>query len=792
MQKILDEILPYVRKPSRYINQEVNSVKKDHKNVKVKFALVFPDTYEIGMSHVGIHLLYHILNRREDILCERVFSPGDDFESILIHRNIPLFSLESQTPLKAFDIVGFSLSYELAYTNVLNILKLCKIPFLSRQRDDEFPLIIAGGPVMFNPEPVADIFDAIVIGDGEEVVEELCDRVIECKTNGCCRESLLKSLDSINGVYVPSLFDTSYLGDGTIKIISHRFLQDKRVKKRIVKDLDTIHYPRKPLVPFTDIVHNRLTIEIFRGCNQGCRFCQAGMIYRPVRERGFEALCASIDENLRTTGYEEISLLSLNSGGYSHINALLQWVLSVYYKKRVVISLPSLRVDTLSAEIAKKIATIKRTGFTIAPEAGSQKLRDLINKRLTEEQILRTITKVFELGWNNLKLYFMIGLPKETDDDLSEIARLARKASNIAKKFKQSNTITVNISPFIPKPHTPFQWLSQQPLEVIEEKLNSLKNELKRRNIRVKWHSPYMSVIEGAFSRGDRRLNPLLINAFQRGCKFDAWSKHFHYELWQEAFSESGMDLNFYTFRERPYDEVLPWDHIDSLIDKRFLIKELEKAFAGVASPDCGKNECLDCGVCESPRVSSTHTIVEKQRDSIELDERHTGERYRYRVKYQKMDDMRFLSHLELSKVLQRAMFRANVPLHFSKGFHPLPKISFGYALALGVESAEEYFDMECSRKVHEDEVISSLNRQLPKGIKILTVKNIPIYSKGIIELKDTFVYTIPLDGLERDSLPKLMSNDEGDAKRKVVMNAIEKIKIKDDTMMEVTVKNLS
>ena len=594
--------LKKVQKPARYIGNEFNSVHKDNFSDLVSFAFCFPDVYEVGMSHLGMKILYHMMNERTDTVCERVFAPWVDMEEELRKNDIPLLSLESHIPVSEFDIVGFTLQYEMSYSNVINMLDLAKIPLKSADRGENDTFVCAGGPCAYNGEPLADIVDFFILGEGEEVNNEILDAYKEWKAENGTRLDFLIKISSIEGVYIPAFYDVEYNGDCTIKSIKpNRDGVPEKVKKRIIKNLDDAYVLDKMIVPFMDIVHDRMTLEIFRGCIRGCRFCQAGYLYRPVREHSTEKLLETAQKLIDSTGYEEMSLSSLSTSDFTCLHQLIDGLLEKTVDKRINLSLPSLRVDNFSMELMEKVQTVKKSGLTFAPEAGTQRLRDVINKNVLEEDLLRTSHIAFEGGYNRIKLYFMIGLPTETEEDVKGIAELAQKVIDvfysIPKEIRKgrSVTVTVSTSSFVPKPFTPFQWEPQNRIETLIEKQKLLKDSIKTKSISYNWHQSHVSFLEAVFAKGDRRLADVLIAAQQKGCKFDGWDEHFSYEKWLEAFSECGVDPEFYAYRKIDHSEILPWDHIDIGVRKEYLMKEHDRAYEGVTTPSC-REKCMGCG----------------------------------------------------------------------------------------------------------------------------------------------------------------------------------------------------
>ncbi|RKD33220.1 B12-binding domain-containing radical SAM protein [Thermohalobacter berrensis] len=604
-KKLLDKVLSKVEKPARYIGNEQNSIKKNINEVEVRFAFAFPDTYEVGMSHLGLHILYNLLNKKDDIYCERVFAPWIDMEEQIKKNNIPLYALESKDPIKEFDFIGFTLQYEMSYTNVINMLHLAQIPILSKDRKEEDPFIIAGGPCAYNPEPLADIIDFFIIGEAEELILEILNEYKKWKKEGKTKKAFLEKICKLEGVYVPSFYDVKYNEDNTIKeIVPKKEDYPRKIQKRIIENLDEAFFPEEVIIPYIETVHDRISLEVFRGCTRGCRFCQAGMIYRPVRERSIENLINLARKLVKATGHEEISLSSLSTGDYSKLEELVLKLMDEFKEKRIGLSLPSLRLDSLDISIIEEIQKVRKTGLTFAPEAGTQRLRDVINKGIEEEDLIKSVENAFNLGWSTVKLYFMLGLPTETMEDIEGIKDLAYKVKDLffdlpKGKRKGNLKITVSTSCFVPKPFTPFQWHPQDSIEAFNKKQKHLKDIIKDRKITYNYHDPELSFLEAVFARGDRRLSKVLIKAWEKGCRFDGWAELFKYQNWMEAFEETGIDPHFYANRKRDYDEVLPWDFIDVGVSKEYLIKENEKAQKGILTRDC-RLGCTGCGINQS------------------------------------------------------------------------------------------------------------------------------------------------------------------------------------------------
>ncbi len=602
MQRRIEPLLNKVEKPGRYIGGELHSVLKDPASAGTRFGFAFPDIYEIGMSFLGLQILYGVLNREEDIFCERIFAPADDMERLMREEGVPLFTLETKSPVRELDIVGFTLQYEMSFTNILNMLSLADIPFHAKQRGAGDPLIVAGGPCAFNPEPLADFIDVFMIGDGEDLIVELCRRHERWKASGASKEMLLKSLADLPGIYIPSFYSPVYREDGTLERLDKNWDEAPDVvEKAMIPRLEEAFFPEKTIVPFIEVVHDRSVVETFRGCTRGCRFCQAGMIYRPVRERSKEKLEHLARELLSSSGYEELSLLSLSTSDYSRFEELATELMNMCRENQVSLSLPSLRLDNFSFRVLQEIQRYKKSGLTFAPEAGSQRLRNVINKNITEEDIYGAVEQALELGWNSIKLYFMIGLPTETRADLDGIAEIARKilALNYALRGRRGGRfqVTVSVSNFVPKPHTPFQWFPQDSGAAFAEKHDYLRSQLKGiKGVVFHYHHAETSQIEAVLARGDRRASALLERAWALGCRFDGWSEHFKFPLWLQAFEDTGLSLEFYAGRERGYDERLPWDHIDPSVSREFLIRENKAALNEALTHDC-RLGCVGCGV---------------------------------------------------------------------------------------------------------------------------------------------------------------------------------------------------
>ena len=599
MKKEVEKLLQYVQKPARYTGGELNSVVKDDDKVDLRYAFCFPDTYEIGMSHLGMKILYGLVNEREDAWCERVFAPDTDMEELMRKNNVPLFALESGDYIKNFDMIGFTLQYELCYTNVLNMLDLAGLPVLAKEREELTPIIAVGGPCTCNPEPITDFVDIIFLGEGEESTNEVLDLLKECKKKGATkREFLLKAKD-ITGIYVPSFYEDKYNDDGTLQSLTPTNGAPAKVKKSIISDMNSVYYPKDFVVPFVNIVFDRATAEIFRGCIRGCRFCQAGFIYRPIREKSVETINKQSKALIASTGYDELSLCSLSTSDHSDVDNLLNSLIDWTVKDKINLSLPSLRVDNFSDELVDKLNKVRKSGLTFAPEAGTQRLRDVINKNVTEEEVLTTCNKAFDNGWTSVKLYFMMGLPTETMEDIEGIANLGMEVVHVFGKNPNTKgsgvQVSISCASFIPKPFTPFQWEPEDTMESLKAKQKHLLESIPSRKIKVSFHETPTSLLEGVLARGDRRLGKVIYSAFKKGCKFDSWDDKFNFDAWMQAFDENGIDPFFYTQRKREFSELLPWDHLDYGVSRKFLELENKRAHENKTTPHC-RIKCAGCG----------------------------------------------------------------------------------------------------------------------------------------------------------------------------------------------------
>lgn len=730
---VLDRLILSAQKPSRYAGGELNAVHKDLAKARVSWALAFPDTYEVGMSNVGFRLLYHALNERPDVACERVFMPWPDMEAALRAEGQPLFSIESRAPLRAFDVVGFTLQFELCYTTVLAMLELGGVALRSAERRRDDPLILGGGPCTYNPEPVADFFDAFVIGEGEEVVHEISDAVAAWKRGGAPRQDLLWLLAEIPGVYVPSLFRVDYAADGAIARYQPLKPGYESIVRRVIPDLNLVPQAEKPIVPFMQAVHDRLPLEIQRGCTRGCRFCQVGMITRPTRQRDPNEVRRIAEKGLEATGYEEVGFLSLSAGDYSCIDGVLEDFFDEFGPENVGISLPSLRTETMSERLTSQIKRVRKSGFTVAPEAATERMRRVINKGNAEQDLLHAVDTIFAAGWDLVKFYFMIGLPTERDEDVRAIVTLCAQALRRGKKLNPRAEINVGVSTFCPKPFTPFQWEPMISLEETQRKHAILRDEIRKlgrgyRDLHVKPHDAKQGALEGALALGDRRLATAVLHAYRKGQRLDGWTEHFRLQAWHDAFAEvereHGVGLAFFAHREKGEREVLPFDHIDCEVTKPYLWKARMAARQEAAVPDCayGEEICTACGACDYEVVD---TIVyhpeDYRRQPPREPPRLPEERTFLRLRYAKEGVAVALSHLETMTALLRAFRRAQLSIPHSRGFHPKPKVSFGPACPVGTESRAEFLDLELFGAQDPAAVADRVRANLPEGFRLLS-----------------------------------------------------------------------
>ncbi len=705
-----------VERPGRYEGLEGSLSPKAWDETALRVALAFPDTYEIGMSHLGLPILYDLFNSIEGVLAERAYAPWPDMEQVMREKGMTLLSRETGHSLSEFDLIGFTLQYELCATNVLAMLDLGDVPILSADRADEAPIVIGGGPVAANPEPFADFFDLFLIGDGEEAVAEIASKLLEAKEKGLSRSEKIEALGTIEGVYSPLKVKPLY-ADGKFTGFAEG---STPVHRRILADLETTPPPR-PIPSFGDTVHNRLAIEIARGCTRGCRFCQAGFLYRPVREREPASILKAVTEGLALTGQDEVGLLSLSTGDYSCIGPLLVNLMDEHQKEKVSVSLPSLRIDNLDPRLAEEVSRVRKSGFTLAPEAGSERLRKVVNKDFTDETIIESVKSIFAAGWKGVKLYFMIGLPTETEEDYDALNQLVRKIAGLAPGGK--SRITVSISNFVPKTHTPFQWAAQMGMEETREIQKRFRNDLPGKRVQLKMHDPATSILEGVIARGDRRVGKAILAAYRLGCRMDGWTSEFDWDKWQQAMAQTGLDYPSY-LRERNTGEPLPWDMVDAGASRSYLLSELKKALAGEATGDCRTGECTGCGLCDFETLEPLGVRVpmeygEKPESPPDTPVDEQEEFTRVRFTFSKTGPARYLSHLETTASLVRGIRAAGLPLIYSKGFNPHPKVQLGAAMPLGTESLSESGEMRLKYVPPLAKAVEEVNSKLPQGLKI-------------------------------------------------------------------------
>ena len=730
----LQQILLDVQKPAQYIGGELNSVMKDKQKVDCRLAFCFPDKYEVGMSHLGMKILYSLYNERKNWWCERGFAPDADMEQLMREKNILLYGLESLDPIKDFDFVLFTLQYEMSYTAILNMLDLAGLPVRAKDRKGLSPIVAAGGPCACNPEPIADFIDLFIIGEGEEVNIEITDLYMQAKKEGWTKEQYLKEAAKIGGVYVPSLYDVSYKEDGTIEAVTPNCPEaPAKVQKRIIADLDKVYYPKQFVVPFINIVHDRAMLEIQRGCLRGCRFCQAGFIYRPLRDKHYDTLNQDAHNLCDTSGYEELSLTSLSTSDYKEIEPLLDDLLNWTTDEKVSLSLPSLRVDNFSKELMDKVSRLKKSGLTFAPEAGTQRLRDVINKNVTEEEVMNTCRTAFEGGYTSVKLYFMMGLPTETMEDIEGIANLAQKVVDLyyslpTRPKGRAVSVSISCACFVPKPFTPFEFEAQDTMELLHEKQKHLLASVKSKKISVSYHDADVSFIEAILAKGDRRLCDVIERVWKMGSRLDGWYEYFDAQRWYDAMNELNIDPAFYANRHREYDEVMPWDHLDFCVSKNFLIRENKLAHQEQVTPQC-REKCSACGAralikgeCCSDKVVYEREVapIEPPRPKVDpsllLDQPQ-----KVRLFFTKLDRAKYISHLDMNRCMSRAIKRAGLPVWYTGGFNPHMYLTFPLPLSLGCESVYECVDLKMTQKVDFDQMVSHLNACLPPDIQVFS-----------------------------------------------------------------------
>jgi len=745
----VEQLIAQCERPARYEGNELNSSHKEWEAALLRVALIYPDTYEVGQSGLGLKILYSLLARDSESVVERAFAPWTDMEEKLREASLPLFSLESRKPLSSFDLIGFTLPYEMTYSNVLNILELSRIPLLAEDRKRGDPLIAGGGACTCNPEPVAPYFDFFALGDGEETILEIISVLKEGRKIGAARDELLAELSRLKGIYVPRFYK-AHSGAGGREYYTFTGEDGPgHVTRRVIKDFDKSFFPVAPVLPYLETVHDRIMLELFRGCSRGCRFCQAGMIYRPVRERELSTLLSLAGESLKNTGYEEISLISLSCSDYSRIRELSYRLIEEYHDRYLEISLPSLRIDSFSLDLAKLVQRFRRTTLTFAPEVGTEKMRRIVNKGGSEEEVLQTLLLAREQGWKAVKLYFMIGLPGEDDEDILGINRLVWK-------IMQTTGLRMNISvnPFIPKAWTTFQWDEFQSIDALREKSTTMKRHLRHGKIDISFHNLELSHLEAVFARGDRKLAKVLMEAHRLGCSFDAWSEHFDYEKWMKAFESAGIDPSQYT-KIHQREETLPWDHLGSKEQKDFLFNDRKRSDLGETLSDCRWNQCSGCGVCQEtgsrPEIFSDMGSSQSMEDLPPPSFKRRPVQ-RLRICFRKGAEARNISHLDLLRAVQRTVRRAGLPVAYTEGFHPHMRISFGPALSVGHTGRSEWIDMDLNERIAPDEVLARLKAAFPPGVDFLKIREIPDKSEPLSVILTCAAYRVTIHGTESEA----------------------------------------